>query len=344
MGEKMLGIINATGSFPSLKKVTGHRSLAALPFGGRYRLIDFMLSNMVNSNIHSVAVFTSHKNRSLMDHVGSGKQWDLDRKRDGLFLFPPNCQCDQDEFGSFAHFRRHIDYFLRAREEYVVITNSHLVTALNFQAVLERHIHTAADITEVCHERVSLQTYVLKKQLLLDLFETYKDVEQYSLFDVVREKRGKSLHIATYEHTGYVAIIDSIESYYKHSLEILQPAIWKQLFKKEAPIFTKVKDEPPTRYLKGAAVKNTMIANGSIIEGEVENSVISRSVKIGKGSIVRNSIIMQKSKIGDNCIIDGVIIDKDVKIGDGVVLKGNADEPYVVEKGSIQSSTINSYS
>lgn len=186
----MLGIINATGSFPSLKKVTGHRSLAALPFGGRYRLIDFMLSNMVNSSIHSVAVFTSHKNRSLMDHVGSGKQWDLDRKRDGLFLFPPNCQCDQDEFGSFAHFRRHIDYFLRSREEYVVITNSHLVTALNFQAVLERHIHTAADITEVCHEGVSLQTYVLKKQLLLDLFESYKDVEQYSLFDVVREKRG----------------------------------------------------------------------------------------------------------------------------------------------------------
>ena len=112
----------------------------------------------------------------------------------------------------------------------------------------------------------------------------------------------------------------------------MQPAIWKQLFKKEAPIFTKVKDEPPTRYLKGAVVKNTMIANGSIIEGEVENSVVSRSVKIGKGSIIRNSIIMQKSQIGDNCIIDGVIIDKDVKIGDGVVLKGNADGPYVVEK------------
>ena len=112
----------------------------------------------------------------------------------------------------------------------------------------------------------------------------------------------------------------------------MQPAIWKQLFKKEAPIFTKVKDEPPTRYLKGAVVKNTMIANGSIIEGEVENSVVSRSVKIGKGSIIRNSIIMQKSQIGDNCIIDGVIIDKDVKIGDGVVLKGSADEPYVVEK------------
>ncbi|EMA6344775.1 sugar phosphate nucleotidyltransferase [Bacillus cytotoxicus] len=344
MGETMLGIINATGSFPSLRNVTGHRSLAALPFGGRYRLIDFMLSNMVNSHIHSVAIFTSHKNRSLMDHLGSGKQWDLDRKRDGLFLFPPNCQCDQEEFGSFAHFRRHIDYFLRSRQEYVVITNSHLVTSFNFQAVLERHIHIGADITEVCHEGISLQTYVLKKQLLVDLFETYKDKEHYSLFDVVKEKRGKSLYIATYEHTGYVAIIDSIESYYKHSLEILQPAIWKQLFTKEAPIFTKVKDEPPTRYLKGAKVKNTMIANGSMIEGEIANSVVFRSVKIGKGSIIRNSIIMQKSQIGDNCILDGVIIDKDVKIEDGVVLTGASDSPLVVEKGEIRSQTMKSYS
>ena len=138
---------------------------------------------------------------------------------------------------------------------------------------------------------------MLKKQLLLDLFESYKDVEQYSLFDVVREKRGKSLHIATYEHAGYVAIIDSIESYYKHSLEILQPAIWKQLFKKEAPIFTKVKDEPPTRYVKGAAVKNTMIANGSIIEGEVENSVVSRSVKIEKVQLFVIALLCKRAKL-----------------------------------------------
>lgn len=344
MGELMLGIINATGSFPSLQQVTGHRSLAALPFGGRYRLIDFMLSNMVNSHIHSVAIFTSHKNRSLMDHVGSGKQWDLDRKRDGLFLFPPNCQCNQDEFGSIAHFRRHMDYFLRSRQKYVVITNSHLVTVLNFQDVLERHIHTGVDITEVCHEGVSLQTYVLKKELLLDLFEVYKELEHYSLFDIVREKRGKSLDLGTYEHTGYVAVIDSIESYYKHSLEILRPAIWKQLFTKEAPIYTKVKDEPPTRYMKGAKVRHTMIANGSVIAGQIDHSVIFRSVKVGKGSVIRNSIIMQKSQIGDNCILDGVIIDKDVKIEDGVILTGTSDNPYVVEKGSVQTQNMNSYS
>lgn len=196
----------------------------------------------------------------------------------------------------------------------------------------------------MCHEGVPLQTYVLKKQLLLDLFETYKDMEHYSLFDVVREKQGKSLYIGTYEHTGYVAVIDSIESYYKHSLEILQPSIWKQLFTKEAPIFTKVKDEPPTRYIKGANVQNTMIANGSVIAGKVENSVVFRSVKVGEGSVIRNSIIMQKSQIGDNCILDGVIIDKDVKIEDGVVLIGTPEQPHVLEKGSVRSQNITSYS
>ncbi|MGG0184789.1 sugar phosphate nucleotidyltransferase [Bacillus rhizoplanae] len=343
MRESMLGIINATENFPSLQQVTNHRSLAVLPFGGRYRLIDFMLSNMVNSHIHNVAIFTSHKNRSLMDHLGSGKQWDLNRKRDGLFLFPPNCQCDQDEFGTFAHFSRHMDYFLRSKERYVVITNSHVVTALDFQAVLDRHLYTEADITEVCHQGESLQTYVLKKELLLHLFETYQDMGYYRLIDVVKEKRNTSLHIESYEHTGYVSVIDSIESYYKHSLEILQPHIWKQVFKKETPIFTKVKDEPPTRYGKDASVHNAMIANGSIIEGEVENSVVFRSVKIGKGSVVRNSIIMQKSQIGENCILDGVIIDKDVKIEDGTTLTGGAHSPFVVEKGKIQSSNVTIY-
>lgn len=336
MGESMLGIINATGEFPSLKQIINHRSLAALPFGGRYRLIDFMLSNMVNSHIHSVAIFTSHKNRSLMDHVGSGKQWDLDRKRDGLFLFPPNCQCDQDEFGSFHHFRRHIDYFQRSKQQYVAITNSHVITSLNFQSVLERHLHTGADITEVCYKGMSLQTYVLKKELLLYLFETYKGLGYYCLLDVIKERRSTSFHIETYEHTGYIAVIDSIESYYKHSLEILHPSIWKELFSKEAPIFTKVKDEPPARHGKEARVHNAMIANGSIVEGTVQNSVVSRSVKIGKGSVIRNSIIMQKTKIGENCILDGVILDKDVKIEDGTILQGTAENPFVVKKGTVQ--------
>jgi glucose-1-phosphate adenylyltransferase len=342
MNESMLGIINATNKFASLKELTQHRSLAALPFGGRYRLIDFMLSNMVNSGIHSVAIFTGHENRSLMDHLGSGKQWDLDRKRDGLFVFTPNSQCENEDFGSFKHFARNIDYFLRSKQEYVVITAAHIVAAINFQPVLMRHIETEADITEVCHEGRSLQTYILKRDLLLSLFEQYKDKGYYSIIDVVKENR-PSLHIGTYEYGEYVAIIDSTESYYKHSLDILKPEVWKQLFLLNDPIYTKVKDEPPTRYGKAAKVSNSMIANGSIIKGEVDNSIIFRSVNIGKGSVIRNCVIMQKTQIGKNCILDGVILDKDVKIEDGTVLTGGAQgAPYVVEKGTVQGALMNS--
>ena len=341
MNESMLGIINATYDFSSLQALTQHRSLAALPFGGRYRLVDFMLSNMVNSDIHSVAIFTGHKNRSLMDHLGSGKQWDLDRKRDGLFVFTPNSQGDNEEFGSFNHIARNMDYFLRSKQKYIVITNCHIVAAMNFKPILRRHIEAEAAITEVLHDGQSLQTYIMEKDLLLDLFHQYKDKGFHSLIDVVKEQCS-TLCSHKYEYDGYVAIIDSVESYYKHSIEVLKPEVWKQLFMTGEPIFTKVKDQPPTRYGKEAKVGNSMIANGSIIEGHTDNSIIFRSVKIGKGSIVRNSIIMQKSQIGENCVLDGVIIDKDVKIEDGTILTGTAEVPYVVEKGTVQGALMNS--
>ena len=331
----MLGIINATNQLDSFQHLTTQRTLSALPFAGRYRIIDFMLSNMVNSGITSVAIFTGHGIRSLMDHIGCGKQWDLDRKRDGLFVFTPDDKYKEEKFGSFAHFERNITFFLRSRQKYVVITNCNIIGTMNFQNILGKHIETKADITEVFHNGKSLQTYILGKNLLLSLFEKYKDQGHYSLLDVVREQR-HSYQISMYEHTGYMAIIDSLESYYEHSMDLLESSAWKQLFTKNEPIFTKVKDEPPTRYKEDAKVANSMIANGCMIEGEVENSIIFRSVKIGKGSVIRNSIIMQKTQIEENCVLDGVIIDKDVKIEGGVKLTGTRETPYVVEKGTVQ--------
>jgi glucose-1-phosphate adenylyltransferase len=335
MPRSMLGIINATHELDTFQNLTDHRTLAALPFAGRYRLIDFMLSNMVNSGITSVAIFTGNEVRSLMDHLGSGKQWDLDRKRDGLFILTPNGKCGEGEFGSFAHFARNITYFLRSKQKYVVIANCNMIGNINFSSILEHHIETEADITEVTHEGKPLQTYILEKELLLSLFEQYKDQGYYSIIDVVREQRDK-LQVKMYDYSDYIGIVDSIESYYKHSLDMLLPGAWNQVFAKDEPIFTKVKDEPPTRYKKGAKVANSMIANGCMIEGEVENSILFRSVKIGKGSVIRNSIIMQKTQIEENCVLDGVIIDKDVRIESGVKLTGTEETPYLVEKGTVQ--------
>lgn len=335
MAQSMLGIINATNELDTFQQLTAHRPLAALPFAGRYRLIDFMLSNMVNSGITNVAIFTGHGVRSLMDHLGSGKQWDLARKRDGLFVFTPDARTVNERFGSFAHFARNISYFLRSKEKYVVITNCDIIGIMDFHKILDHHIETESDITEVFQNGKSLQTFILEKDLLLSLFEKYKNQGYYSILDVVHDRRNKFRN-NMYEWSGYIAKIDSLKSYYRYSLDILQPSVWKQVFTKEAPIFTKVKDEPPTRYKKGAKIANSMIANGCIIEGELENCIVSRSVKIGKGSVIRNSIIMQKCQIEENCVLDGVIIDKDVKIENSVQLIGTLETPYVVEKGSVQ--------
>jgi glucose-1-phosphate adenylyltransferase len=282
-----------------------------------------------------VAIFTGQEVRSLIDHLGSGKQWDLDRKRDGLFVFSPEGNSRIERFGSFAHFAKNMTYFLRSKQKYVVITNCNTIGKIEFCKILDRHIETEADITEVFHEGKSLQTYILEKRLLLSLFEQYKDQRYYSILDVMYDKRNQ-FQINRYDWTGYISIIDSLTSYYQTSLDLLQPTVWKQVFTQNEPIFTKVKDEPPTRYKKGSKVTNSMIANGCMIEGEVENSIIFRAVKIGKGSIVRNSIIMQKCQIEENCVLDGVILDKDVTVGNGVNLTGTTESPYVVKKGTVQ--------
>jgi glucose-1-phosphate adenylyltransferase len=186
-----------------------------------------------------------------------------------------------------------------------------------------------------------MDIYILEKDLLVKLFMNYEKTGYRSIMDVV-DDMNSGYKICNYEFTGYAAVIDSIESYYKHSLELLNPTVWQQVFMKNQPILTKVKDEPPTSYGKDAFVKNCMIANGAIIEGHVENSVIFRGVKVGKGTVIKNSIVMQKGVIGSNCVLDSVILDKDVKVEDGTAIAGKLDSPYLVRKGTVQGALMNS--
>jgi glucose-1-phosphate adenylyltransferase len=343
MKDTMMGLIDATTVHDSLQSLTIKRSLAAIPFGGRYRLIDFALSNLVNSGISSVAIFPKHQYRSLMDHLGSGKQWDLNRKRDGLFFFPPTEEENNsivNEFGSFSHMQANIDYFLRSTQEYVVITNCNTVCNIDYRKVLLRHKQSRADITKVKKNGIPLHMYLLKKDFLLDLFCENKQSTYTHFMEVMCNSN--LYKIQDYEYDGYVAKIDSIEAYYNHSLQLLDHEVWMQLFLKDRPIHTKVKDEPPTRYLEGATVKNSIIANGCTIEGHVENSILFRAVKVGKGTVIKNSVIMQKSHVLENCYLDTVILDKDVKVDSNVRLHGEGQKPYVLQKGAVQGALMSS--
>ncbi|MBD8068542.1 sugar phosphate nucleotidyltransferase [Bacillus sp. PS06] len=342
MYNKLLGVIDATTHKQSIEDLIVKRSMSAIPFAGRYRLIDFVLSSMVNSGIESVAVFHGYQNRSLMDHLGSGREWDLNRKRDGLFFFPsPLKDPNSEQLGSFKQFKQNIDYFYRSNRKYALISNCHTVCNIDYDAILKRHIKTNSDITEIRHQGKTLEMFIVGTSLLVDLVNNHESTGYRSIVDVVKDK-SHQYKISEYEYIGYAAMITSIEKYYKHSLEVITPDIWKQLFLKERPIYTKVKDEPPTRYNKGAIVKNSMIANGCVIEGHVENCILFRGVKIGKGTVVKNSVIMQKSQIGENCELDAVILDKDVRIENGVHLHGTENLPNVLRKGTIQGALMNS--
>ncbi|MFO1444274.1 glucose-1-phosphate adenylyltransferase [Bacillus sp. Bva_UNVM-123] len=342
MKNQLLGVIDATTYHEGLAELMNHRSLAAVPFAGRYRLIDFVLSNMVNSNIESVAIFPKFQYRSLMDHLGSGKNWDLNRKKDGLFFFPsPDIDGQRKGIGSFSHFEANIDYFYRSKQKYSLIANCFTVFNMDFRPVLERHIYSGCDMTEIRHNGESLQMYLVKTSLLIELIQTRELTGYTCMYDVV-SSREHAYNLCTYEYDGYAKMIDSIQTYFSTSMSILEPQIWKQLFRKDQPIYTKVKDEPPSRYMKGATVSHSMIANGCQIEGVVENSIISRAVKIGKGTVVKNCIIMQKSQIGDNCLLESVILDKDAKIESGAVITGTDELPYVIQKGTVQGALMNS--
>ncbi|MEO2078447.1 MAG: sugar phosphate nucleotidyltransferase [Bacillus sp. (in: firmicutes)] len=343
MKRKLLGVIDATTYHEDLEDLLTHRSLAALPFAGRYRIIDFVLSNMVNSGIRSVAIFPKMQYRSLMDHLGSGKNWDLNRKRDGLFFFPsPIVDNDGNKIGSFEHFAANLDFFYRSTQEYAIISNCHTVFNMTFNSVLHWHRENGCDITEIHHKNGRpMEMYLIKTSLLIKLIETRNETGYTCMKDVVNDLHN-DYTICRYNYEGYAVMIDSIANYFATSMNLLKPDVWKNLFIKEQPIITKVKDEPPTKYVKGSEVKNAMIANGCFISGSVENSIVSRGVKIGKGAVIKNCIIMQKCQIEDNCYLDSVILDKDVKVEAGTRLIGTARSPYVIRKGTKQGALMNS--
>lgn len=342
MNKQLLGVIDATAFHEGLEDLLIHRSLAAVPFAGRYRLIDFVLSSMVNSGIRSVAIFPKFQYRSLMDHLGSGKNWDLNRKRDGLFFFPsPNIEGNSQGFGCFHHFAANMHYFTRSLQKYTVISNCYTVLNMDYKMVLNKHIETGCDITEITKNGQSLGMFILKTSLLVDLINNREETGYTTMRDVVLDIN-QSLKICRHEYDGFAVMIDSIQKYFSTSLNMLDTTVWKQVFLKNRPIYTKVKDEPPTRYLKGSFVQNAMVANGCQIEGEVENSVIARGVKIEQGTTIKNCIILQKCQIGKNCVLDSVVLDKDVKIEDGTVMVGSPNKPHVIRKGTVQGALIKS--
>ena len=361
-----------------IPELTRRRAMASIPFGGRYRMIDFELSNMVNSDITKVGVITNYNYQSLMDHIGTGKDWDLARRSGGIKLLPPFVSAyDSSKSESITTARLEllkgaVNFIERSKEEYVVMTDCDRVCTMDYQKLLDRHIESRADITIVTQRKkvtdegigkeilidadmlgriedisehtaaddgyhnVSMNIFVMKRLHLLNII---RDATAHGLKSFYHDIIAKNLMHSDYyiyNYDGYLATINSLSSFFAANMELLKPEVRAQLFEMPYhPVYTKVRSSAPTKYRAGAMVSNSLIADGCVIEGTVENSIIFRGVNVARGTVIKNSIVMQDSIIGKDVVLNCVIADKNTVIRDGRKLSGHETLPFFIDKGVI---------
>ena len=363
--KNCIGIINLDENVNRMGELVVNRSLASVPIAARYRVIDFVLSNMTNSGINCIGIFTKNKSRSLIDHITNGRPWDLNRKTDGLRVF--NFGNDDPVYDDVHNFAENIQFLNRSRKEYVLLAPSYMVCNINYKEILEYHKSTGKDVTMIYKKvnnadeafgdcgvlniddagnvisvgenigknpkaNINMEMYILKRELFVDIVNEcissgmYRKVKEY-----IHNNLG-SLSVGAYEFTGHLDCINSIKALYDSNIALLNKKINKEIFNEERPIYTKTKDEGPTFYSDKSNVVNSIIANGCRIEGTVENCVIGRRVYIGKNTKIKDCIIMQNSKIEDDVVLDNVIADKGSEIRKGETLIGSTMYPLVIKK------------
>jgi glucose-1-phosphate adenylyltransferase len=341
--------------------------VASVPFGARYRLIDFALSNLVNAGITSVGIITKENYRSLMDHVGNGVHWELDRKNGGLSILPPYVSPDAQVYkGRLEAIYGILDYLIESDEENIVICDSDVVANIDVKALIKYHKEKAADITVVCahgdkpegqndmmdykfdeegriiavnYEEAkdcdySLDTMVIGRQLLIDIVCSEINSGRASLSHGVFAKGYNKYRIFGYMHKEYSAVMDSVQSYFSANLALLDPKVRAEVFSRENPVYTKTRDDMPAKYGIESSVKNALIADGCIIEGTVKNSVLFRGVKVEKGAVVENCILMEGTVVQKNCKINNLITDRFVQITENKNIDGK-DGKYYIEKKAV---------
>lgn len=373
--KNTLGIIIGFDSNNDLRELSEHRPVASVPFGGRYRVIDFMMSNLVNSGCYQVAVLMRDKYQSLLDHLGSGKDWDLSRKRGGMFLLPPNAFAPKSSPLVTENYRTSLealgsisDMLNKNKSEHVLICSADIVANIPLDEVMKEHKKSEADVTIVCtknseggafdmfldlsprHEvedirngdnmggkckYKSMGIYIMKRKYLQSLLS---DCVTHNLRSFERDamqhvfKRGDKVH--GYVFNKYSAKIENVKGYFSASMDMLDKDIRDQVFLKNRPILTKIYDEAPTYYGEDAEVSDSLIADGSRIEGTVENSIIFRGCTIAKDAVVKDSIVLPNSSIGEGVELSYVVTDKGVTVRENRKMVGGATYPVAIAKNA----------
>lgn len=369
-----MGIIFPNSYDTLVPELVSKRAMASIPFASRYRMIDFLLSSMVNSGIDNISIVVRQNYRSLMDHLGSGREWDLSRKNGGLNIIPPFSERGIKVYTGHLEALSNILPLLRnSKEKYAILTDAHIAANIRFDDIIAEHEKSGADVTVVYHNAdlsgrndytrkdTDNFTYTLQldeenrvKEMHINAQDLGPQNHSMNIYIIDREflvtqvedatVRGKiyferdvllpnlnNFVVKGYEFKGYVALINSIKSYFDENMALLKQENADALFEGNS-IYTKVRDDNPTRYTSTAKVKNVMAADGCVIEGTVENCVLFRGVKIAKGAVVKNCILMQDTVIAENTTAEYLITDKNVTVTAYQEVKGTASYPMYITK------------
>ena len=370
MMKDVMGLIYTGENDARLRELTVTRAIAAMPVAGRYRVIDFLVSSMVNAGLKNIGIITQKNYHSLMDHIGSGKEWDLHGKNNGLHILPPFLTRENVGVypGLLDALRSNSNFLIRSKQETLVLSNSNIIYNAHLDEMLQYYHDTNADITlmytkdpsmkrdeygtylaidgngnvtdmEVLpthpgYDNVFMEVLIVKRTLLRDLVDKavshgYHDLCKDVILRMVQEKSAK---VNAYEYKGKCWNIESVQSYFKFSMEILDPAVRKELFPDDLPVFTKVRDEMPALYGDNATVVNSLVADGCQVEGIVENSILFRGVKIAPDAHIKNCIIMQDGQVHEGAYIENCILDKQAIIKRNSRLIGPDAYPIVIGK------------
>ena len=373
MAINAAGIIFSSLNNNTLSRLTSDRTVAAIPFACRYRLVDFCLSSMVNANISNINVVANYNYRSLTEHIGSGKDWDLARRSGGVHIISPYQTAHSSTAKMFSthmealiSMKEYIDEF---DEDYVILMDADNVLNIDLEDVVRTHERTGAKITLVTkqtesdytskHPRMmvssvagkvtditmatnytetnpelSLGIFVMSTVYLRKIIEEAQGYNTHSLTNIMLANFKKQ-NYRTYKYSGFVASVSSFLDYYKYSVLLAknEEARSSLLYREEAPVFTRVHNSAPVVYKTGAKVENSMIADECVIEGTVINSVLFRGVRVSKGAVVKDSVLFSGTYVGKNAQLNCIVTDKDVHVSDNVNLSGNENMPFYVQKG-----------
>ena len=363
---KAIGIILAGGNSKRMKELSLKRAIAAMPIAGSYRSIDFALSNMTNSHIKKVAVFTQYNSRSLNEHLNSSKWWDFGRKQGGLFVFTPTITAENSDWyrGTADSIYQNLNFLKSSHEPYVVIASGDGVYKLDYSKVLEYHVAKKADITVVCKEMpvgtdvtrfglvhtdsdsritefeekpmvatsslVSCGIYIVRRRQLIELIEKCAEDDRYDFVTdiLIRYKNVKRIY--AYKMDGYWSNISSVASYYKTNMDFLEKDIRDYFFRTYPEVYSKVDDNPPAKYNPGASVRNSLVSSGCIINGEIENSILFKKVYVGNNCVIKNSIVLNDVYIGDNTRIENCIVESRDTIKANMTYIGEPDNIKII--------------